>query len=77
MLKINQKIKNTANSLLNNLLLILIILINNTNMLYAANINWIEVSKTPVGIQYLDRDSIELKGKRIIELTTKYIKIDN
>ena len=30
----------------------------------------------PEGIQYLDRDSINIKGKGIIELTTKYIKID-
>ena len=46
-------------------------------MVYAANINWIEVSKTHVGIRYLDRDSIDIKGKGIIELTTKYIKIDS
>ena len=46
-------------------------------MTYAANINWIEVSKTSVGIQYLDKDSIDNKGKGIIELTTKYLKIDS
>ena len=46
-------------------------------MVYASNINWIEVSKTPAGIQYIDRDSINIKGKRIIELTTKYLKIDS
>ena len=74
--KINQKIKNKADSLLNILLLILIILINNTNMLYAANINWIEVSKTIAGIQYIDRESIDIKEKGTIELTTKYLKID-
>jgi len=75
--KINQKIKNKLDYLLNILLLILIILFNKTNMVYAANINWIEVSKTPVGIQYLDRDSIYIRGKGIIELTTKYLKIDS
>ena len=75
--KINQKIKNKPDSLLNILLLILIILFNKTNMVHAANINWIEVSKTPVGIQYLNRDSIDIKGKGIIELNTKYIKIDS
>lgn len=46
-------------------------------MVYAENINWIEVSKTPVGIQYLNRDSIDIRGKGIIELTTKYLKIDS
>ena len=45
-------------------------------MAYGDNINWIEVSKTPTGIQYLDRDSINIKGKGVIELTTKYSKID-
>ena len=75
--KINQKIKNKLDYLLNILLLILIILFNKTNMVYAANTNWIEVSKTPVGIQYIDRDSIDFRGKGIIELTTKYIKIDS
>ena len=74
--KINQKIKNKLDYLLNILLLILIILFNNTNMVHAANINWIEVSKTPAGVQYLDRDNIHIKGKGIIELTTKYLKID-
>ena len=77
MLKINKKIKNRLDYLLNILLIILIILFNNTNMAYAANINWIEVSKTPEGIQYLDRDSINIKGKGILELTTKYLKIDS
>ncbi len=75
--KINQKIRNKLDYLLNILVLILIILFNRTNIVYAANINWVEVSKTPAGIQYLDRDSIDIKGKRIIELTTKYLKIDS
>ena len=75
--KINQMIKNKLNHLLNTLLLILIILFNKTDIVYAANINWIEVSKTPAGIQYLDRDSIDIKEKGIIKLTTKYLKIDS
>ena len=75
--KINQNIKNKLDYLLNILLLILIILFNKTNMVYAANINWIQVSKTPAGIQYLDKDSINIRGKGIIELTTKYLKIDS
>ena len=76
MLKIDQKIKNNFVYLFNILLLILIILFNKEIIVYGSTINWIEVSKTPAGIQYLDRDSIDIKGKGIIELTTKYIKID-
>ena len=76
MLKINQKIKNKFDYFLNILVLILIILFNSKNIVYAANINWVEVSKTPAGIQYLDTDSIDIKGKGIIEITTKYLKIE-
>tara|TARA_B100000965_G_scaffold380456_1_gene377027 strand:+ start:365 stop:769 length:405 start_codon:yes stop_codon:yes gene_type:complete len=76
MLKINQKVKNKFGYLLNIFVLVLLVLFNSTNIVYGANINWVEVSKTPVGIQYLDRDSIDIKGKGIIELTTKYRKID-
>ena len=76
MLKINQKIKNKFNYLLNILVLILIILFNRINIVYGADINWVEVSKIPAGIQYLDMNSLERKGKGIIEATTKYLKID-
>ena len=78
MLKINQKIKNKFDLLLNILVLIVLILLiffNSTNIVYGANTNWVEVSRTPTGIQYLDRDSINIEEKGIIELTTKYIKI--
>ena len=75
MLKINQKIKNKFDLLLNILVLILLIFFNSTNIVYGANTNWVEVSQTPTGIQYLDRDSINIEEKGIIELTTKYIKI--
>jgi len=75
MLKINQEIKNKFNHLLNILVLILIILFNRTNIVYGADINWFEVSRTPAGVQYLDRDSFDIEKKGIIELTTKYIKI--
>tara|TARA_Y100001978_G_scaffold189998_1_gene192777 strand:+ start:519 stop:797 length:279 start_codon:yes stop_codon:yes gene_type:complete len=34
------------------------------------------VSKTNAGVQYLDLDSLEKKGKETIEITTKYLKID-
>ena len=76
MFKTNQKIKIKIDFLLKALVVMLIILFNKTNIVYGANINWIEVSKTPAGIQYLDRDNIHIKGKGIIELTTKYLKID-
>ena len=75
MLKINQKIKNKFDLLLNILVLILLIFFNSTNIVYGANTNWFEVSQTPTGVQYLDRDSINIEEKGIIELTTKYIKI--
>ena len=77
MVKTHQKIKNKIYFLLKTLLVMLIILFNKTNIVYGANMNWIEVSKTPAGVQYLDRDNIHIKGKGIIELTTKYIKIDS
>ena len=76
MLKINQKIKNKFNYLLNIFLVILIILLNRINIVYGANINWVEVSRTPAGIQYFDRDNIHIKGKGIIEVSTKYIKVE-
>ena len=76
MLKINQKIKNKFDFFLNILVLILVILFNRTNIVYGANNNWIEVSKTPEGIQYLEGDSLIIKGKGIIEIKTKYLKID-
>ena len=75
MLKKNQKIKNKFDFLLNILVLILLIFFNSTNIVYGANTNWVEVSRTPTGVQYLDRDSINIEEKGIIELTTKYIKI--
>ena len=77
MLKINQKIKNKFNFLLNILVLILVILFNRENIVYGANTNWVEVSRTNAWIQYLNRDSIDIEEKGIIELTTKYIKIDS
>ena len=75
MLKINQKIKNKFDFLLNILVLILVIFFNRTNIVYGANTNRVEVSRMPAGIEYLDRDSIKIEGNEIIELTTKYIKI--
>ena len=74
MLKINQKIKNKFDLLLNILVLILLIFFNSKNIVYGASTNWVEVSRTLTGVQYLDRDSINIEEKGIIELTTKYIK---
>ncbi len=67
---------NITKNIFNIFLVILIVLFNKANIVYGTNINWVEVSKTPAGIQYLDRDNIIIKGKGIIELTTKYLKID-
>ena len=74
--KTNQIIKNKFDYFLNTLAIILIIFFNRTTIVYGANNNWIEVSKTPAGIQYLEEDSLIIKGKGIIEITTKYSKID-
>ena len=76
MLKINQNIKNKFDYFLKILVLIFLILFNRTNIVYGANSNWVEVSKTAAGIQYLEEDSLIIKGKGIIEITTKYLKID-
>ncbi len=75
--KKNQQIKNILEQLFNILVLILIILFYRINIVYAGNNNWVEVSKMPEGIQYLDRNSIEIKGEGIIELTTKYIRTNS
>ena len=58
------------------MVLILIIFFNRINTVYGADINWIEVSRTRAGIQYLDRDSIDIKGQGIIEIPTKYSKVN-
>ncbi len=76
MFKPNIKIKRKFNYFLNSLILILIILFTRINIVNASNFNWTEVSKTNAGIQYLDRNSLNNKEKGIIEVTTKYLKID-
>ena len=77
MLKTTQNLENKIAYLLNILVLILIIFFNSPNIVYGANTNWVRVSQMPTGVQYLDRDSINIEEKGIIELTTKYIKIDS
>ena len=71
-----KKIKRKFNYFFGSLISILIIFLTTNNILYAANIDWIEVSKTPSGIQYLDKNSLDNQGERIIEVTTKYVRID-
>ena len=74
MLKLNQKIKNKFDLLLNILVLILLIFFNSTNIVYGANTNWVEVSQTPTGVQYLDRDSINTVSYTHLTLpTTPYV----
>ena len=74
MLKINHINDRTSVSFSNLLVIILVIFSNRTNMVYGANINWVEVSKTPLGIEYIDKDSITNKDKGVIEIKTKYLK---
>ena len=76
MLKTNQKTKKILDSILNLFLLTFIFLFTRTNVAYSANNNWVEISKTQEGIQYLDKDSMNNKDKEVIEITTKYLKID-
>ena len=76
MLKNNQKIKKILGFFVNFILLTLIILFSETALVYGSNNNWVEVSKTPAGIQYLDKESLKIKGKGIVEIKTKYLKVD-
>ena len=76
MLKKNQKIKKFLGSFVNFISLTLIILFSETALVYGSNNNWVEVSKTPAGIQYLDKESLKSKGKGIVEIKTKYLKVD-
>ena len=45
-------------------------------MAYGSNIKWTEISRTNEGIQYLDKDSTEIKGEGIVKIATKYLKIN-
>jgi len=64
------------NFFVNLVVLISMIFFNGNNLVFGANHNWIEISKTPAGVQYLDRDSLNIKDNDTIEITTKYLKID-
>ena len=74
--KISEKKKNIFESFLKVFIIILLIFFNRSIIAYGANIDWLEVSKTDTGIQYLDKNSIDNKDKGIIEITTKYLKYD-
>ena len=74
MFKINQK----ANKIINTFfysLAIIVIIFNRPNIVFSAVNNWVEISRTTEGIQYIDRNSLNNKGKSIIEIITKYSKI--
>mgnify|MGYP004417218799 CR=1 FL=1 len=72
----NRKNKQFSDLFLNLIVTVLIIFSINTNMVYAINKNWIEVSRTKLGRQYLDSESLINKEKGVIEISTKYLKID-
>ena len=70
------KIKNISDIYFYLLVIVFIIFINKTNRVYGANNNWVEVSKTSAGVQSIDIDSINKKDKGVIEITTKYLRIN-
>ena len=72
----NLKNKQFSDLFLNLIVTVLIIFSINTNMVYGINKNWIEVSRTKLGRQYLDSESLINKEKGVIEISTKYLKID-
>ena len=74
MFKINQKAIKILNTFFYSLAIIVIIFYK-PNIVFSAVNNWVEISRTTEGIQYIDRNSLNNKGKSIIEITTKYSKI--
>tara|TARA_Y100001968_G_C19193054_1_gene636137 strand:- start:344 stop:757 length:414 start_codon:yes stop_codon:yes gene_type:complete len=74
--KINLSNKKISFSLLNLLAIILIIFFIVIDIAYASDNNWVEVSRTITGIQYWDKDSLIIKDKGLIEITTKYLELD-
>ena len=57
------------NFFLNLAVLISIIFFNGKNLVFGANYKWFEVSKTPAGVKYLDRDSLNIINNVTIEIT--------
>ena len=74
MIKKYLKKKNISDIFFYPLVIIIIVFINKTNRVYGANNNWVEISKTPTGIQYID--SVNKKNKGVIEISTKYLRIN-
>jgi len=66
-----------GNSLFIALIITLLIFYINDYPVNALNESWIEVSSTSLGRQYLDKNSLINKDRGIIEITTKYLKIDS
>ena len=75
--KENRKTNKEADSLLILLIIISVIFYTNNYPVSALDRTWIEVSETSLGRQYLDRDSLINKDNGIIEIKTKYLKIDS
>tara|TARA_B100000579_G_C22454033_1_gene675685 strand:- start:204 stop:590 length:387 start_codon:yes stop_codon:yes gene_type:complete len=69
-------LKRTRNPLIYLCILVLILFSNGNLKAYGTNNKWVEVSKTSAGIQYLDIDSLDNKEQGIIEIKTKYLRID-
>ena len=76
MLKINQKNKKESDYFSNLLIMIFLILFNRSYMVYGANNNRVSINKNKGEIEYLDKNSINYKDKVLIEITTRYKKID-
>ena len=74
MFKTHKKANKKLNTFFN-LLAIILIIFNRPNMVFGAVNNWVEVSRTKLGTQYVDRTSFINKGESIIEITTKYSKM--
>ena len=76
MIKSNKNTKSRLKDFFKKSLLILIIFFSQNNIVLGANNNWIEISKTPSGIQYLDKNNINYKDEKILEIKTKYLKLE-
>ena len=74
--KITIKTKKLSVTFLNLLVIILLILSLKPDVAYGIKSNWTEISKTEFGIQYLDKDSLTNKEKGVIEIKTKYLRMD-
>ena len=74
--KTNENRKKIYESFPKVFIILLLILFNRSIIAYGANNDWFEVSKTDTGIQYLDRNSKDNKDNGIIEVKTKYLKLD-